>query len=188
MQKGRERGVWGRGDQIRMGQTAAPHRQRLRRRREVAAAAERGRGAGAVPPGMSPGDGGGPGSAGIPAALPPSLRPLPLLPAGLRGQRGCPSFSLPGGMHMGGVPTRPRVGPALLGSRAPDPSRSSSMAGNSRLRWRRAFPEILVRAGAVNSIFLSLQSLPVSPVSPPPSLLLLSGVLDCSLPDPSAAP
>lgn len=119
-----------------------------------------GPGAGAVPGGVPEGRGGR-GLRGHPSALPPVLRPHPLrgcgavLQGSCGGQRSCPWLSVPGGMHMDGVPTRTRVGPAVPSSRAPAPSRSSSMAGNSRLRWRRALPEILVRAGAVNSIFFS---------------------------------
>lgn len=134
---------------------------------------QRGRGAGAVPRGCPRGTGGAEGSGASPlsaALAPPSSPPGPCSRApaegtGDRGQ-GLPLVPPSRGDAHGWSPDTDTGG-----SWAPASSRSSSTAGNSRLRWRRALPEMLVRDGAVNSIFLSVKSLP-GPVSPPPSLLI----------------
>lgn len=175
MKKGREKGLWGCGDQIQSGESpGSPPRAGPGGAAAPGGGSSgraRGRGAGAVPGGVPEGRGGR-GLRGHPSALPPVLRPHPLrgcgavLQGSCGGQRSCPWLGVPGGMHMDGVPTRARVGPAVPSSRAPAPSRSSSMAGNSRLRWRRALPEILVRAGAVNSIF-SLLAVTAGPCESP---------------------
>lgn len=117
--------------------------------------------AGGVPEGRG-------GSAGIPATLVP-----PSSPPGLqRRVEEMPLVQPSRGHAHGSSPDTDTGGSGCAGCPFPQ----SSMAGNSRLRWRRALPGIFVGAGAVNSIFFSPCSLCRVPVSPPPSLLLFSGV------------
>lgn len=102
--------------------------------------------AGGVPEGRG-------GSAGIPATLAP-----PSSPPGLqRRVEEMPLVQPSRGHAHGSSPDTDTGGSGCAGCPFPQ----SSMAGNSRLRWRRALPGIFVGAGAVNSIFFfSLQSLP----------------------------